>query len=64
MELVADGVEEHADDHVCDEEGDGQEGEDVVLAEVSLEVVQGCQDCVPAQQCVDAIDEEDGVGRC
>ena len=39
LKLVADGVEEHADDHVCDEEGDGYEGEDVVLGEVSVEVV-------------------------
>lgn len=48
-----------ADEDIADEDGDGEEGVDVVVREGSCEVVEGGEDCVPTQEGVDAVDRED-----
>lgn len=47
--LVAEVVKIGADDQIACEYGDGEEGVDVVLAVTGEEVVECCEDCVPAQ---------------
>ena len=48
-----------ADEDVADEDGDGEEGVDIVGWECPCEIVECCQNGVPTQEGVDAVDCED-----
>lgn len=57
-------MEGDSDDDVADEEGDGQEGVDVVVLEVVSEEVESSQHCVPPEEGVDAVEGEYGNSFC